>query len=150
MESVNISRAENPAGRIDVAGAVGSSATLMFVYDLAPGQGSCPYHFEYEEEWLLVVEGSVVVRTPDGEHALEQGDLVCFRPGPTGAHKVMNRSDSAARTLMFSSSRSPAVVVYPDSDTIGVFPGDDENDLIFERRTAVPWAHGEDGWDKAL
>ena len=36
----------------------------MFVYDLVPGQGSCPYHFEYEEEWLLVVEGSVVVRRP--------------------------------------------------------------------------------------
>ena len=50
---------------------------------------------------------------------------------------------------MFSSSRSPAVVVYPDSDTIGVFPGDEDNDLVFERRTAVPWAHGEDGWDKA-
>ena len=149
MKRVNIASAENP-GRIDVAGAVGSSAILMFVYDLAPGQGSCPYHFEYAEEWLLVVDGSVVVRAPDGEHTLEQGDIVCFPAGPAGAHKVMNRSDSSARTLMFSSSRSPAVVVYPDSDTIGVFPGDEDNDLIFERRTAVPWAHGEDGWDRAI
>ena len=44
--------------------------------------------------------------------------------------------------------RGLAVSVYPDSDTIGVFAGD-ENDLVFERRTAVPWAHGEEGWNKA-
>jgi hypothetical protein len=39
--------------------------------------------------------------------------------------------------------------VYPDSDTIGVWPGNEADDLVFERRTAVPWAHGEEGWDKA-
>jgi uncharacterized cupin superfamily protein len=150
MEAVNIFKAENPDGRVDVARTVGSAETLMFIYDLAPGQGSSPYHYEYEEEWLLVVDGTVVVRAPDGEHTLERGDLVRFPPGPAGAHKVMNRSDSPARTLLFSSSRAPAVSVYPDSDTIGVFPGDGENDLVFERRSAVPWAHGEEGWDKAL
>ena len=121
----------------------------MFIYDLEPGQGSSPYHYEYEEERLLVVEGTVVVRAPDGEHILARGDLVRFPPGPAGAHKVMNRSESPARTLLFSSSRTPAVSVYPDSDTIGVWPGDGENDLVFDRGTAVPWAHGEEGWNKA-
>jgi uncharacterized cupin superfamily protein len=150
VERVNILSADNPEGRVDVAQALGSKATLMFIYDLAPGQGQSPYHYEYEEEWLLVVEGEVVVRAPDGEHILERGDLVRFPPGPAGAHKLMNRSDSPARTLMFSSSRAPAVSVYPDSDTIGVYPGDEENDLVFERGTAVPWSHGEEGWDKAV
>ena len=150
METVNISSAENVHGRVDVAQAVGSTATLMFIYDLAPGQGSCPYHYEFEEEWLLVVDGTIVLRAPDGEHTLERGDLVHFPPGPNGAHKVMNRSESPARTLMFSSSRSPAVVVYPDSDKIGVFPGDEADELIFKRGTAVAWAEGEDGWDKAV
>jgi hypothetical protein len=50
---------------------------------------------------------------------------------------------------MFSSSRAPAVSVYPDSDAIGVFPGDGTNDLVFRRETAVPWADGEEGWDRA-
>ena len=90
-----------------------------------------------------------MLRAPDGEHTLQRGDLVRFPPGPAGAHKVMNRSDSPARTLLFSSRRGLAVSVYPDSDTIGVFPGDEENDLIFRRGTAVPWADGEEGWDKA-
>jgi uncharacterized cupin superfamily protein len=149
MESVNVFHAENTEGRVDVGRAVGSTETLMFIYDLAPGQASSPYHYEYEEEWLLVVDGTVVLRAPDGEHTLDRGDLVRFPPGPAGAHRVMNRSDSPARTLLFSNSRAPAVSVYPDSDTIGVFPGEEADELIFERRTAVPWAHGEEGWDKA-
>jgi uncharacterized cupin superfamily protein len=88
----------------------------MFMYDLTPGQSQSPYHYEYEEEWILVVDGTVVVRTPDGEHLLERGDLVCFPSGPAGAHKSMNQSGSPARTLMFSSSQVPAVSVYPDSN----------------------------------
>src|ERR1043166_5719346 len=121
MESVNIFNAENREGRVDVAHVVGSTATVMFIYDLAPGESSSPYHYEYDEEWLLVVEGTVVVRTPDGEHALERGEIVRFPAGPDGAHKVMNRSDAPARTLLFSSSKGLAVSVYPDSDTIGVW-----------------------------
>ena len=147
MERINIFSAENPEGRLDVG--LGSEETLMFVYDLAPGQASSPYHYESDEEWLLVVEGTVVLRAPDGEHTLERGDLVRFPAGPDGAHRLMNRSDSPARTLMFSHRRGLAVAVYPDSDTIGVFAGG-ENDLVFERGTAVPWAHGEEGWHKAF
>ena len=60
-----------------------------------------------------------------------------------GTPKIMNRSGQPARTLLFSSSRAPAVSVYPDSDTIGVWSGDEENDLVFRRSTA-PWSHGED------
>ena len=150
MERVNIFSAENREGRVDVGRAVGSTAMLMFIYDLAPGQGSSPYHYEYDEEWLLVVDGTVVLRAPDGEYTLERGDLVRFPPGPDGAHKVMNRSESPARTLMFSSSRGLAVAVYPDSDTIGVFAGEEADELVFERGTAVPWAHGKEGWDKAV
>jgi len=149
MEKVNLPSAENLEGRIDVGRAVGSAEMLMYIYDLAPGQGSSPYHYEYDEEWLLVVDGTVVVRAPDGEHTLERGDLVRFPAGRDGAHKVMNRSDAPARTLMFSHMRGLAMSVYPDSDTIGVFPGDEANDLVFKRGTAVPWAHGEEGWNKA-
>jgi uncharacterized cupin superfamily protein len=145
--AINVFSAENPEGRIDVARAVGSAETAMYVYDLAPGQSQCPYHYEYAEEWLLVIEGTVVVRTPNGERALQRGDLVCFGPGPGGAHKVMNRSNAPARTLMFSSARVPAVSVYPDSNKVGVWPGNEQDDLVFKRETAVPWSYGEEGWE---
>ena len=149
MQSLNVLSVDKPEGRLDVARQLGSTGSLMFVYDLDPGTSSSPYHYEYEEEWLLVVEGTLVLRVPDGEHALQRGDLVRFPPGPEGAHKVMNRSDAPARTLMFSSSRVQAVSVYPDSDKIGVWSGNEPDELIFKRATAVPWSEGEEGWNLA-
>jgi uncharacterized cupin superfamily protein len=149
MHSVNIFRVDKPEGRLDVAQALGSSALMMFVYDLDPGRSSSPYHYKYEEEWLLVVDGTLVLRVPDSEHTLHRGDLVRFPPGPEGAHRVMNRSNAPARTLMFSSSRVPAVSVYPDSDKIGVWSGNEPDELIFKRGTAVPWSEGEEGWHLA-
>ena len=148
METLNI-HADKPEGRLDVARALGSTEYEMFIYDLEPGRSSSPYHYEYAEEWLLVVDGTLVLRAPDGEHTVERGDLVRFPAGPDGAHKVMNRSDAPARTLLFSSARTPAVSVYPDSDKIGVFPGDEANELIFKRGSAVEWSEGEEGWHLA-
>jgi uncharacterized cupin superfamily protein len=148
MEPINIFNVENAGGRIELGQSLGSTETAMYVYDLAPGEASSPYHYEYAEEWLLVVEGTVAVRTPDGEHTLHRGDLARFPAGATGAHKVMNRSDAPARTLLFSSARVPAVSVYPDSNKIGVWPGGEGDDLIFTRYSAVPWSHGEEGWNK--
>jgi uncharacterized cupin superfamily protein len=149
MDTINVFNAENP-GRIDVSAALGSKTTSMFVYDVEPGHSSSPYHYEYTEEWLLVLEGTVVLRTPDGEQALERGDMVCFPPGPAGAHKVMNRSATTARTLLFSDTRTPAVSVYPDSDKIAVWSGHEPDELIFRRGTAVEYADGEEGWESAV
>ena len=148
--AVNIFATENAAGRVDVSRAAGSAETAMYLYDLSPGQSSCPYHYEYEEEWLLVVEGSVVIRVADGERTLGRGDVVCFPAGPRGAHKIMNRTDAPARTLAFSAARVPAVSVYPDSDKVGIWTGDGVNDdLFFRRDTGVAWSHGEEGWNRA-
>jgi uncharacterized cupin superfamily protein len=149
MAKINVYNTEID-GRVDASQAVGSNATAMYIYDVEPGRSSSTYHYEYEEEWLLVLDGTLVLRAPDGEQTLERGDLVCFPAGPAGAHKVMNRSESNARILMFSSARVPAVTVYPDSDKIGVWPGDNANELIFKRGTAVPYSAGEEGWESEV
>jgi len=153
IEEVNIFDAVISQGRIDVGGDAGSTDVRMYVYDIAPGASSCPYHYEYVDEWLLVVAGTVVIRTPEGERTLEAGALLRFPAGPGGAHKIMNRGDSPARTLLFCTNHGPAFSVYPDSNKIGVWPAkfdDDENNgLIFVRDSAVPWSHGEEGWNRA-
>jgi uncharacterized cupin superfamily protein len=143
MQSVNIVSADKPEGRLDVAQLLGSSDSMMFVYDLEPGRSSSPYHYEYAEEWLLVVEGTLVLRAPDGEHALQRGDLVRFPAGPEGAHKIMNRSDAPARKLMFSSARVPAVSVYPDSDKIGVWTRPGEDGRLYRLGTELDYYDGE-------
>jgi uncharacterized cupin superfamily protein len=75
----------------------------------------------------------VIVRGPAGEQPAGRGDLVCFPPGPDGAHKITNRGEQTARMIMFSSSREPAVAVYPDSDKIGVWPGRDADPVMLRR-----------------
>jgi uncharacterized cupin superfamily protein len=126
---------EDFTGRLDIGGLLGSPETAMYLYNVEPG-GSFPYHYEYVEEWLLVLDGAVAVRTPRGERELERGDLVRYPPGPEGAHQITNRSDATARLLLFSKAAVPAVSVYPDTDTIGVWP-DDDTEYYFKRDTAV-------------
>jgi uncharacterized cupin superfamily protein len=122
----------------------GGQAHTVKLYELPPGQSSSPYHYEYEEEWLVVLEGAVVLRTPQGEEELPRGALVCFEPGPAGAHKIVNHGEQPAIAMMWSSSREPAVAVYPDSDKIGVWPGGDIDDLMVRRADgAVDYWQGE-------
>jgi uncharacterized cupin superfamily protein len=150
QRTVNILEAAGLDGRLDLGGLSGSSKTAAYLYEIAPGAASCPYHYEYVEEWMLVVAGEATVRTPDGQHTVGAGELVRFAAGPNGAHKMSNRGKVPLRMLIFSEIRAPAVSVYPDSDKIGIWAGEDmDNELFFVRDQAVTWAHGEDGWDKA-
>jgi uncharacterized cupin superfamily protein len=126
---------EDFRGRLDIAGVLGSAETAMYLYDVEPGE-SFPYHYEYVEEWLLVLDGVVAVRTPEGERELQRGDLVRYPPGPEGAHQIKHRGERTARVLLFSRAAVPAVAVYPDTDTIGVWP-DDDTEYYFKRDTAV-------------
>jgi uncharacterized cupin superfamily protein len=129
-------------GSQNLGKAAGGRDLAVRFYEAPPGQHLCPYHYEYEEEWMLVLEGSVTLRTPAGEELLERGALVCFPKGPDGAHKVTGAGESPARVMMFSSAREPAMAVYPDSDKIGVWSPNPE-DVVIVRR-----AEGKvDYWD---
>ena len=86
------------------------------VYELPPGQALCPYHYETEEEWLMLLQGELTVRTPHGETVLRPGDVVAFPTGPAGAHKTTNRGTETVRLLMWANSDPSGYCVYPDSD----------------------------------
>jgi uncharacterized cupin superfamily protein len=132
------------SGQVHVTRAIGAQALAVKVFEIPAGQSLCPYHYEYEEEWLVVLDGSVLVRTPDGEESLQAGEIVHFPAGPTGAHKVRNGGDAPARLMMFSSAREPSVAVYPDSDKIGVWPGNADDQVILRRADgAVDYYDGE-------
>jgi uncharacterized cupin superfamily protein len=94
------------------------------VYLIEPEQRICPYHWHFgEEEWLIVLDGTVRLRTPAGERELAQGDVVAFPTGPGGAHDVRCSGGEPARVLMVSTMSDPEMCVYPDSEKISASAG---------------------------
>jgi len=133
------------AGYLRLAPLIGAAKMGATIYELGPGQSNCPYHYEYGcEEWLLVVEGRPSIRHPEGEDELEPGDLVCFPEGPEGAHRVTNRTDGTVRVLILSTTNPLNVAVYPDSDKIGVWTGNEGDKVMVRRESSV------DYWDREL
>jgi uncharacterized cupin superfamily protein len=123
---------------------IGAAQLGGSVYELPPGQSVCPYHYEYpEEEWLFVLTGRVDVRTPEGEEELGPMEVVCFPSGPSGAHKVTNRSDETARVVMLSTKADVSVAVYPDSGKMLANTGNPEDRLMARRESAVDYYDGE-------
>ena len=106
---------------------VGAQLTGMAVYELAPGDATWPYHWEVgNEEWLIVIDGELTLRTPEGERVLRAGDVAAFPAGPTGAHAVRNHSGAPARFAMPSTQvRYGDATVYPDSGKFAIGGFDD-------------------------
>jgi uncharacterized cupin superfamily protein len=123
---------------------IGATQIGGTVYELPPGQSVCPYHYEYgREEWLIALDGPAVLRHPQGEQQLERGDVVCFPMGPEGAHQVFNRGEQTIHVLMLSTLFEPSVAVYPDSDKLGVWPGDARDNIMVRRSAHVEYYDGE-------
>lgn len=134
------------AGMFRFGPAVGAERLGASIYEIPTGQALCPYHYEYgEEEWLLVLAGRPTVRHPHGEDALEPLDVVCFPRGPAGAHLVRNDTPDPVRVLMWSEVVHPTATVYPDSDKIGIWTGNRDDDVMVRRASAVDYFDGETG-----
>jgi len=124
---------------------VGGAQLGLSVYGIGPGQSICPYHYECgEEEWLIVLEGSPLLRAADGEQRLRPWDVVCFPSGPDGAHLVRNdATDGTVRILMFSNHAVPAISVYPDSGKVGAWTGNEADNLLAFKTSKVEYFAGE-------
>ena len=130
---------DEPAGfrgsAIAISKLLGAGELAVKVIEIAPGNHLCPYHYEYVEEWLVVIRGPVEVRTPGGSERCGDGDVLRFAAGPEGAHRVSSPADAAgpARVLMFSADVDPAVCVYPDSDKLAVYSANTADEVIVRR-----------------
>lgn len=134
------------SGMVRLGKSLDAKQSGISVYELPPGQSICPYHYEHgEEEWLLVLEGTPTLRTPDGSDRLDPWDAVFFPTGPEGAHEVRNDTEDTVRVLMFGNVTYPTVSVYPDSDKIGVWTRTEEDNRLFRRETSVEYFDREGG-----
>jgi uncharacterized cupin superfamily protein len=129
------------AASVNLSRQLGECELILKVMEIAPGNHVCPYHYEYVEEWLLVLTGPVDVRAPGGSHRLVDGDVMRFPSGPEGAHRVSSPPDATApaRVLMFSPDADPSVCVYPDSDKLAVYTHDGVDEVLVRR--AEPSSH---------
>ena len=124
---------------------IGASRMGATVYEIPPGQALCPYHYESEEEWLLVLQGEITVRHPEGEDVLDPGDITVFPVGPAGAHKTTNNGTETVRMLMFANSDPIGYCVYPDSNKISYWndTGDRQDTVRVRRGERLDYYDGE-------
>jgi uncharacterized cupin superfamily protein len=121
--------------------AAGGDALGCTMVEVDPGKTAMPFHYHCgNEEALYVLHGSGTLRLGEERVAVEAGDYVAFVAGPDHAHQLTNTGTEPLRYLMLSTRHRPDVVVYPDSDKVGVLRGSSE-ETFFVRRAAV------DRWD---
>jgi uncharacterized cupin superfamily protein len=107
--------------RARLAQPAGAEHLGLTVYELPPGTGM---HFHYHlqrEELLVVLEGTVAVRTAAGWEDVPEGEVRAFPRGEQGVHGYENRTGERARLLMFSEQNAPNVSVYPDTKQVGIY-----------------------------
>lgn len=130
---------------------VGSKHLVFDFRTLPPHQFSFPYHFHKNaEELVMIVSGSMTMRTIEGFIVLNKGDLVFFEIGKTSAHQFYNHELEPCIYLDIKTVREMDVCEYPDSNKInissnnGVFVKDTEVDYFYgEKNVADKWADFE-------
>ncbi len=126
--------------RAQVGRLLGAELLGATIYETPPGEKLWPYHWELGcEEFLVVVDGTPTLRTPDGERTLARGEFVAFPEGEAGTHQLRNDSDTPFRVLIGSTKSGLYVAGYPDSGKVHISAG--------ERRSMLRDAPELDYWD---
>ena len=101
--------------------AAGAEHLGVSLYELRPGDEMVFHYHVQREELLIVLAGTVSLRTGAGWEELREGEVVAFPRGERGAHGYANRGDAPARVLVVSEQNGPNVSVYPDTNQVGIF-----------------------------
>lgn len=128
---------------------VGSKHFMFDLRKLNPGKYSFPYHFHRNaEELILILSGSMTLRSQVGFEIVNQGQLVFFEMGDTSAHQFYNHSNISCTYLDIKTTPGIDIVEYPDSGKINISPFKE----IFEKKDQVDYNKGEENvqliWDE--
>ena len=123
-----------------------------FIFDLRKleaGKYSFPYHFHRNaEELIMIISGSMTIRTQKGFEIAEKGQIVFFEIGETGVHQFYNHEKEPCEYLDIRTTIGIDVCVYPDSGKVNISPFSE----IFEMDSQVDYYKGEENvqliWDK--
>jgi len=97
--------------------AVGLTQFGVNITRIEPGQASSLRHCHAEEdEFILMLDGELVLVENDGEVVLKAGDAAGFKAGSGIAHRLVNRSDRDAVYFEVGTRSATEHVIYPDVD----------------------------------
>jgi len=124
---------------------VGSKHFMFDIRKLLAGKYSFPYHYHRNaEELMMIISGSLTMRTEEGLKIINLGEIVFFEIGATGAHQFYNHTNEPCVYLDIRSTQGIDVGVYPDSDKISFTPFTE----IFEQSSKVEYFKGEENINK--
>lgn len=84
---------------------------------LEPGSKSSMRHWhEKSDEFVMMLEGELVLVTDEDQQVLSPGMVAGFKAGDNNGHHLINRSKSPARFLVVGSRFKDDKVHYPDDD----------------------------------
>ena len=110
--------------RKQLGSAAGGERLGCSLYEVPPGRRAWPYHYHLaNEEAIYVLEGSGTLRVSEREVGISRGDYVALPTGQAGAHQVINTSEEPLRYLCLSTMVEPDIMIYPDSEKVGLFAG---------------------------
>lgn len=108
---------------------------------LNPGQYSFPYHFHrHAEELMIILSGSLTLRTEEGLQIVSQGEILFFESGESGVHQLYNHTETPGTYLDIKTAVNNDVCEYPDSGKIAVSMANE----IYERGSYVDYFKGEE------
>ena len=84
---------------------------------LEPGARSSLRHWhQMEDEFVMVIEGELMLVQDAGETPMRPGDCAAFPAGDPDGHCFINRSDAVGRFLVIGSKAPREVATYSDVD----------------------------------
>lgn len=108
---------------------------------LNPGQYCSAYHYHrFAEELFMITSGSATLRTPKGLEVVNNGDLVFFEKGETGAHQLYNHTVEPCIYLDIRIFLGYDVCEYPDSNKVYLVPTGE----IFDKNIQLGYFDGEE------
>jgi uncharacterized cupin superfamily protein len=104
---------------------------------LKPGAQSAQRHWHAaEDEFVFVIEGTLVLCENDGETVLAAGDAAGFKAGVANGHCLVNRSTQDAIYLEIGTSSPHERVDYPDIDLLC---RKDEDGVSYTHKSGEPY-----------
>ncbi|MCA8878888.1 MAG: cupin domain-containing protein [Rhodobacteraceae bacterium] len=104
---------------------------------LEPGARSSLRHWHQEEdEFVIVLDGELMLAQDAGETPMGPGDCAAFPAGDPDGHCFVNRSDKVGRFLVIGSKAPREVATYSDEDLVLTV---DNGEVTYSRKDGSPY-----------